>query len=239
MVSGAAIAGLVGVTVVLFQQWYADRRRFETDTLAPAYSYVSSMPKDCPWENLPVPPWKELDPYSWQKIPTKYRESFQRLAVQRDAYEAAYGRWFEFGGERGWASFDESLRSLFLPYSPDNGNTIIGRRIGLESNVTVPLHSLAYGSVPYVLLNIGGPDRAWDQLTNNSPGSMYWAKEAVRALRKSDPALLQKVFDAIVANPDSTKARTLLESMRDSYGKFAVTANSVKMVLANRLGFKE
>lgn len=238
LISGAVIAGLVGVAVVLFQQWYADRRRFEADTLGPAYSYVASIPRDCTWQNLPDPPWKEVDPYSWQKIPAKYRLPFQELSTRLVAYSATYNRWSEFamsGG--GWAGFAESIRNV-LPYLSSDKMVVVLQPTESDAKVTHDVHAVASGLVPYVLSNKGDPGRAW-QLLEAGPSTVFPSKQVVRILQASDPGVLQKMFDAVLQNGSAPKAANFVESMRESYARVAEQAHTLKVLLADRLGFEE
>jgi hypothetical protein len=238
--SGAAAAGGVGLFTLYAQQRLKDRRKFERNTLRPVYSYVAGIPKDCPWQNLPDPPWKDIDPYSWQKIPAKLRGPLADLSKRVEVYGTTYARWFYFSSEGGSASFDQSVRPFLLQYSPDNGATISVRMMGVEAADAmskVLLQGLVYWAVPYVLMNPTDPERAWEQLVAAGPATTYSTKELVRTLRTKDPATLRKVFDAILATPDSAKAKIYVEAMSAAYASVEERARGIRGKLARRLGF--
>jgi hypothetical protein len=234
-VVGAAISGLVGVGIVLFQRWYKDRRKFEVRVLAPAYTYVVTLPDDCPWLNLPPPPWETFDAYATQKIPPKFRVSFKELSMRCAEYFATYNRWSEFATSAGgWTRFAESVQGV-LPYLSDDKMTVVLRPKGSDVRIMPSLHAVTSGLVPYVLANPSDPERAW-RLLDAGPDQVYPSIQVVRVLRAEDPAVLRTVFDAILKTTDAPKATKLVESMRDSYARVAEEKRALRTRLATRLG---
>ncbi|MGC2288344.1 MAG: hypothetical protein WA688_00605 [Thermoplasmata archaeon] len=235
-VVGATISGLVGVGIVLFQRWYKDRRKFDATVLAPAYTYVTGLPDECPWLNQPSPPWEAFDAYHTQKIPARFRLQFKELSTRLEAYASTYNRWSEFGmAGGGWSSFAESVRGA-LPYLSADMTVLVLHPKGSDAKVTHDLQAVTSGLVPYILSNPGDPERAW-RLLDAGSDRVYPSVQVVRILRVEDPVVLAKVFNAILQNVDAPKATKLVESMRASYARVEEQARTIRGLLTRRLGF--
>ncbi|MCI4343466.1 MAG: hypothetical protein L3J92_05060 [Thermoplasmata archaeon] len=217
---GATISGLAGVVIVLFQSWRKDIRKFEGRVLAPAYTYVAGLPDDCPWLNLSPPPWEALDAYATQKIPPEFRSAFKELSARLDAYSATYTRWYEFlTSDKGGPGFETSVRGV-LPYLSEDKQSVVLKPDTSDAKVVHSLITITNGLVPYVLSNLSNPERAWGLLDAGWEW-VYPSVKVVRVLREVDPAVLPKMFDAIIQSAEAPKATKLVESMRDSYARVA------------------
>lgn len=232
---GATVAGVVGLATLLIQQRLDSRRRLNEEYLAPAFSYVMGLPRECPWGSLADPEWSKLDSYHWLRIPAKYRLPLREMSARLEAYGQAYSHYFEFMGEKGWPSFAESVRSSLSKYLSADGTAITARGIGIDSGATLQVQWIVVGVAPYVLTNPGNPDRAWSELETVGPSPFYWAKQMTQSLRKADPSALQKLFESITGSLEAATGRLVAESLRESYGKVTEQAQIVRKLLARRL----
>ncbi len=237
-VTGAAIAGVVGIATLLFGQWLADRRLLNDGVLAPAFNYVAELPRNWPWVGLGEPVWRELDRFRWLKIPAKFRRQFSELGTRIDAHAKLAARYWEFMRTNGDESFAASVRRALSKIVSADGSSIRGRGIGLDQDVTIQVQDIVNGVVPFVLMNPKAQARAWEQLDAVGPASYYWAKEAIRGLQDTDRPSLTILFDAVENNPDAVGARPLVQSTYESFGLVVQQANVVRDSLAARLRLK-
>jgi hypothetical protein len=233
--AGATVAGLIGLVTLLIQQRLESRRRLDEEFLAPAFSYIMALPTECPWTVIPEPVWASLDSYHWLKIPVRYRLPLRDMSVRLDAYSKSNSRYATFMGETGWASFGGSVRTALSQYVTGDGTSILAKSVGLESGALLQIQWIVVGIVPYILLNPDDSARAWEQLIGKGPNLLYWAEQVVRAIQKTDPPALQKLFEAVVSNPDSLKARELVREVHKSFGEVSKQAGNIKQLLATRL----
>jgi hypothetical protein len=200
---------------------------------------VLELPKRWPWEGLQKPGWSEIDPYHWSKVPAAFRKPLRELASRIEAHSKLFWRYNEFMLESGQGSMGASIRAALSNYFVADANAVSARALGMEGGAVIQLQWIVWGAVPYVLMNPKDSDRAWGQLCSADSAGANWASQVIQALRRTDPATLPRLFDAIERDPSATKARELVRSLHESYGRVVEQATIVRGVLSRRLRIRE
>jgi hypothetical protein len=233
-----AAAAAIGIPTLFIRQWLADKRVVNQELLVPAFNFAVELPEKWPWGGLGELGWKQLDPYRRLKIPAKYRQQLSELQSRIDAHEKLYARYFEFMGASGRANFSSSVQGALSKYVSADGSTIRAKDIGLEGEASIQVQWITEGALPYVLMNPGAPERAWDQLEAAGPGLYYWSRQATMGLRKVDPQSLRRLFESIESNSEAVKALPLVKSLYESFELVAQQSRVVSASLGARLGIK-
>ncbi len=236
--TGAAAAGVIGLATLLIQQSLDRRRKQDEEILGPAFSFVMGIPEHPTWTGIGEPPWAGLDSYHWLRVPKRYRRPLSEMSKRLQEYGGVWGRYFQFSGGTANKRIVASTREGLAGYATDDGSTVLAERLGIEGGAVIVVAWIATGILPYVVMNPGAADRAWDQLLKEGPDSLYWSKQIVEALRTRDPATLQRVFDGISQIPEISTAREIVNAFRESHRKLLEQAKIVRTVLATRLGVR-
>ena len=232
-VSGAVIAGLVGLIAVYLQLRWQQGQWVNENILGPLYNFVSKIETPESEERLEENPWNKVGLYDRMKVPRKVREAVRSMAARLQDYQTAnnnYTEYVYYVAKPACAPVSkEALKPLLAP-NDTIPLDLIGR-LGGGGRSTDQIFDSIYR---HLIRHSDNSEAAWREIETSMTPDAWFTAPFVKFLREKSPETLDKIHHVLTTHPQSEGAKQLLIVADQKRSDLLGDADSLRRLLERR-----